>query len=407
IVNDSTNGGDDYFGIADLAVVSPGVCSGGPNDGGACGQLPASPGTCSGPCSTTGETCASDANCAICIGTGWAGISFACTVDAACSNIIAGTTCSTDTCTGAGTCSGYSAGISFRVRAGAPEESLVVDSSGLVETGFGLDVGGDLTVGGTVDGRDVAADGIVLDGLAAASAPDLTAILTDISTLQTAQGVAQGDITSLQTAQGIAQGDITSLQTAQGIAQAVITSLQTAQGIAQGDIISLQTAQGIAQAVITSLQTTQGIAQGDIISLQTAQGIAQGDITSLQSDLVALTSRVDGLDAHVADTSNPHAVTAAQTGGGGGGGGSGSVLAGVVAAGDFVPKRGHPYSGVVTFPTPAPGPYAVLVTTVTAATKRGAAAVVSEKTANGFTILVTRSGFRDLAEVSWMVVLLD
>ncbi|MEO2167220.1 MAG: hypothetical protein ABGY42_03700, partial [bacterium] len=43
IVNDSTNGGDDYFGIADLAVVSPGVCSGGPNDGGACGQLPASP----------------------------------------------------------------------------------------------------------------------------------------------------------------------------------------------------------------------------------------------------------------------------------------------------------------------------------------------------------------------------
>jgi hypothetical protein len=64
---------------------------------------------------------------------------------------------------------------------------------------------------------------------------------TDITSLQTSQGVQDTDITSLQTSQGVQDTDITSLQTSQGVQDTDITSLQTSQGVQDTDITSLQT----------------------------------------------------------------------------------------------------------------------------------------------------------------------
>lgn len=56
----------------------------------------------------------------------------------------------------------------FRIQPGAPQDSLFIGSTGAVGLGTGaptarLDVAGDVAVSGLVDGRDVAADGAVLD----------------------------------------------------------------------------------------------------------------------------------------------------------------------------------------------------------------------------------------------------
>jgi hypothetical protein len=62
----------------------------------------------------------------------------------------------------------HSARIPFRIKPGAPTDSLFVAESGDVGLGTStpsarLDVAGDVAVSGTVDGRDVAADGATLD----------------------------------------------------------------------------------------------------------------------------------------------------------------------------------------------------------------------------------------------------
>jgi hypothetical protein len=68
--------------------------------------------------------------------------------------------------------------------------------SGNVDFGVGIDVTGNITVTGTVDGRDVAADGTKLDGIEAGATADQTAseILTAIKTVDGAGSGLDADI---------------------------------------------------------------------------------------------------------------------------------------------------------------------------------------------------------------------
>lgn len=126
--NDSANGGASFLGFADrgpgiVSVSGQGVCEGGANDGLVCND-------------------GSGADCrGICVGGAANGVP--CTPDPSFCSDFGGT------CVDAGACVAYGA-IIFRIEAGGPEDSLVIDSAGDVF------IAGNLTVGGTINGESAA-----------------------------------------------------------------------------------------------------------------------------------------------------------------------------------------------------------------------------------------------------------
>ena len=380
VANDSEEGGEEFFGITSLADAVPGTCEGGLNDGSACGiflpsceelrcQIPEGPNA-----NLNGQIpCADDpAVCADFEGT--------------CETI-------------PGTCVGETLpGPVFRIGAGAPSDSLRVEPDGELSVGGALDVAGDIELSGTVDGRDIAADGIVLDSLANATGPNLTSIQADISALQTGLGTAQGDIGTLQTGLGTAQGDI--------------GTLQTGLGTAQGDVGTLQTDLGTAQGDIGTLQTDLGTAQGDIGTLDTSLGDAESDVGTLQTDLVALQGLVGTVQGdvanHLGDTDNPHGVTAEQAGvadrRAARGTGSAGPWVGILRANEFARSKGQPWVAQVVFDSPVTAPYVVSLTNVTTNARKALRSAVSGKSADGFTVSVIRDGFEALEEINWVVI---
>lgn len=128
IANESADGGASFLGFADrgagvVSVSGQGFCEGGTNHGLACGD-------------GTGANCYG-----ICVGGTLDGIP--CPPDPSYCSEYGGT------CVDAGVCVAYGA-IIFRIEAGGPEDSLVIDSSGDVS------IAGNLTVGGTIDGESAA-----------------------------------------------------------------------------------------------------------------------------------------------------------------------------------------------------------------------------------------------------------
>ena len=126
VANDTNDGGASYFGIADrgsglVNFCGEGTCEGGDNAGASCGV-----GGCEG----------------VCVDAGFPGIP--CLADAQCdlSGFPGG---SVGTCEGAGVCV-PSGAIIFRIEAGGPEDSLVIDDAGDVN------IPGNLYVGGTISG---------------------------------------------------------------------------------------------------------------------------------------------------------------------------------------------------------------------------------------------------------------
>ncbi|MFQ5524703.1 MAG: hypothetical protein ACE5GX_00445 [Thermoanaerobaculia bacterium] len=125
ITNDANNGGTSFLGFADrgagvVSVSGQGFCEGGTNHGLVCGDGTGA--NCAGVCvggTFDGQPCAPDPN--FCSDAG-------------------------GTCVDAGECIPPGA-IIFRIEAGGPENSLVIDSAGNVH------IAGDLTVEGTLDGR--------------------------------------------------------------------------------------------------------------------------------------------------------------------------------------------------------------------------------------------------------------
>ena len=157
---------------------------------------------------------------------------------------------------------------------------------------------------------------------------------------------------------------------------------------------------------IGTLQADLGTAQGDITTLQTDLGSVEGDIDTLQTDLAALQTLVgtvqSDLATHVADTNNPHGVTAEQLGLSGGG--LGDAQAGIIGSAEFVLSRGQPAVVEVVLDPPIAGDYVVSLTNVTNTPRKTLRSVVSGKTSNGFTINVIRQGFDALEEVNWAAI---
>ncbi len=132
VANDSNNGGASYLGFADrgaglVDACGQGFCEGGDNDGLACGI---GVGDCLGVCVDSGYpdvSCSDDAQCDL-------------------SHLPGG---SVGTCEGEGICVPTGA-IIFRIEAGGPADSLVIDGAGDVA------IAGDLTVGGSINGDTTA-----------------------------------------------------------------------------------------------------------------------------------------------------------------------------------------------------------------------------------------------------------
>ncbi|MDG2303971.1 MAG: hypothetical protein P8R42_04820 [Candidatus Binatia bacterium] len=192
--NSRFNGGEEYFGIVDMDDLSQ-TCVGGNNDGADCTS---NPDACGGSCvdgPSVGASCFSDSSCgpATCVG-GTNDGAF-CVVDSMC----AGGTCNFPyTCSGIGTCS-EPGNVIFRVGGDAPAESLTIDSAGVVSApagavvSTGLEVVGSIGVTGTVDGRDVSADGATLDGISggiSTNASNISANTTAIAGKADASAVA-------------------------------------------------------------------------------------------------------------------------------------------------------------------------------------------------------------------------
>ena len=145
IANDSANGGASFLGFADRLpgypyVSGAGYCDGGNNSGAQCGGIALGGDSCAGVC--VGGTAPADTPC-----------SFGSTL---CENFNGAT------CEGAGVCEA-AGNIIFLMEAGAPANSLKIDSAGFVGLGTDapaaeLDVEGDaivrgnLTVTGTIGG---------------------------------------------------------------------------------------------------------------------------------------------------------------------------------------------------------------------------------------------------------------
>lgn len=135
VVNDAANGGGNYLGFADrgagqVSTSGEGQCVGGDNDGLVCGVFGAAGGSCKGTCNGglfNGSPCFDGPG--VCTDNG-------------------------GTCVGAGVCTPPGA-IVFKIEAGAGEDSLVIDSGGVVNLGPGLTVNGDVNVPGAINASNI------------------------------------------------------------------------------------------------------------------------------------------------------------------------------------------------------------------------------------------------------------
>lgn len=116
---------------------------------------------------------------------------------------------------------------------------------------------------------------------------DLTAIQTNITTLQTDLGTAQTNISTLQTDLGTAQTNISTLQTD-------VSTIQTDLGTAQTSITDILTRLSAAESAISTLQTDLTTAQSNISTLQTDLATAQTDITTNYNSLDARITALEG-----------------------------------------------------------------------------------------------------------------
>lgn len=123
VANDSNNGGANYLGFADrgeglMSACGQGICEGSSNDG-----LP-----CDGAFDCAG----------VCVDAGVA-TGFPCVEDSLCQTFEPG-----GSCQDVGTCVPFG-NIIFRIEAGGPEDSLLIDGAGDVSIANNLTVGGDIT----------------------------------------------------------------------------------------------------------------------------------------------------------------------------------------------------------------------------------------------------------------------
>ena len=192
--NSRNNFGEEYFGIVDMDDLSQ-TCIGGNNDGADCtSDVNACAGSClDGP--NVGASCSADQGCGTPTCVGGTNDGGFCGGDAQCGG---GACIAPYTCGGIGTCSEPGAVI-FRVGGDAPAESLTIDSAGVVSApggavvSTGLEVVGNINVTGTVDGRDVSADGATLDGISSGistNASNISANTTAIAGKADASAVA-------------------------------------------------------------------------------------------------------------------------------------------------------------------------------------------------------------------------
>ena len=398
--NSRLNGGEEYFGIVDMDDLSQ-TCVGGNNDGADCTS---NPDACGGSCvdgPSVGASCFSDSFCgpATCVG-GTNDGAF-CVVDSMC----AGGTCNFPyTCSGIGTCS-EPGNVIFRVGGDAPAESLTIDSAGVVSApagavvSTGLEVVGSIGVTGTVDGRDVSADGATLDGISggiSTNASNISANTTAIAGKADASAVAANTTAIAGKADASAVAANTAAIAGKADASAVAANTTAIAGKADASAVAANTTAiaGKADASAVAANTTAIAGKAD------ASAVA-ANTTAIGNNTTDVATNKTAIDTHVGDTSNPHNVTAAQLGIPSGPGGD--LQAGILEQSDFT-TTGSPRTAEVTFSSPRTQPYVLVLGLVSKNAKLLGNATILEQRADGFTVGMPKTNMRKLVQLNWMVV---
>jgi len=187
------------------------------------------------------------------------------------------------------------------INGGTVDNTVIGATTPLAGDFTALGATGNITVGGTVDGRDVAADGTKLDGVEAlADVTDVTNVtaagalmdseLTDIASIKALnQGVATTDsptfVTINATTVNATTFDMTNLE---------VTNIKAKDGTASASIADTTGVMTVASAVLTTADINGGTVDGAVVGGATP---AAGTFTALSATgNITVTGTVDGRD---------------------------------------------------------------------------------------------------------------
>tara|TARA_R110001632_G_scaffold45589_1_gene115977 strand:+ start:717 stop:2189 length:1473 start_codon:yes stop_codon:yes gene_type:complete len=174
-----------------------------------------------------------------------------------------------------------------------------------------LSATGNITVGGTVDGRDVAADGTKLDGVEA------LADVTDVTNVTAAGALMDSELTAIASVKALNQGVATTDSptfvtinattvnaTTFDMTNLEVTNIKAKDGTASASIADTTGIMTVASSVLTTADINGGTIDGTTIGATTPAAVTT-------SSLVATTADINGgtIDATTIGATTPAAVT--------------------------------------------------------------------------------------------------
>ncbi len=267
----------------------------------------------------------------------------------------------------------------FKIVPGAPTDALVVDAGGDVGLGTNtpaakLDVDGDVVLTGTVDGRDVAADGATLDAHVADLANPHQVTASQVGAVsQAALDTHTGDLANPH-----------QVTAAQAGADPAGTGASEAANAVAGHL-AVSNPHGISTALIGADPAGTGAAAAAAAVAGHETAFNHGNLPSALPVPVA----EGGTGATDAAAARANLGIADDP-----------TKAGIVAAASFA---GNPATAAVVFATPYPAAtsYVVLLTAATSKARKTFAPSVLAKDETGFTITLGGKSNK-LVEVSWL-----
>ena len=179
---------------------------------------------------------------------------------------------------------------------------------------------GNITVGGTVDGRDVAADGTKLDGVEA------LADVTDVTNVTAAGALMDSELTAIASVKALNQGVATTDSptfvtinattvnaTTFDMTNLEVTNIKAKDGVASASIANVTGVMTVASSVLTTADINGGTIDGTTIGATTPAAVTTSALVATTADINAGT-----VDAVLGGTTPAAAsvTTLAATGGG-------------------------------------------------------------------------------------------
>lgn len=187
------------------------------------------------------------------------------------------------------------------INGGTVDNTVIGATTPLAGNFTALGATGNITVGGTVDGRDVAADGTKLDGVEA------LADVTDVTNVTAAGALMDSELTNIAATKALNQGVATTDSptfvtinattvnaTTFDMTNLEVTNIKAKDGTASASIAGTTGVMTVASAVLTTADINGGTVDGAVVGGATP---AAGTFTSLSATgNITVTGTVDGRD---------------------------------------------------------------------------------------------------------------